>query len=72
MAVRLRDAQQADQVIAVALGIGDDQVPTVLRIAEAKLTHLMALDHRRQPTFGGPQIAQQRSPQPKLDKEKES
>jgi len=44
VAIRLRDAGMHDHVVAVALGIDDDQVPTLLGIADAKLTNVMAMD----------------------------
>jgi len=44
VAIRLRDEGLRDRVIAVALGIDDDQVPTLLGIADAKLANLMAMD----------------------------
>ncbi len=44
VAIRLRDEGLHDHVVAVALGIEDDQVPTLLGIADAKLTNLMAVD----------------------------
>jgi hypothetical protein len=44
VAIRLRDDGNSDHVIAVALEIGDEQVPTVLHIADSKLTNLLALD----------------------------
>jgi hypothetical protein len=43
-AIRLRDDGFGDHVIAVALGIDDHQVATLLQIANSKLTNLMALD----------------------------
>jgi hypothetical protein len=42
VAVRLRDEGADNHVIAVALAIDDDQVPTLLEIADAKLTNLIA------------------------------
>lgn len=44
VAIRLRDDGFDDHVIAVALGIDDHQVDTLLHIANSKLTNLMALD----------------------------
>ena len=44
MAIRLRDDGFDDHVIAIALGIDDHQVDTLLHIANSKLTNLMALD----------------------------
>jgi hypothetical protein len=44
VAIRLRDDGRSDHIIAVALEIDDDQVPTLLDIAERKLEHLMAPD----------------------------
>ena len=44
VAIRLRDGDYGDQVIAVALGIGEDEVATVLHIALSKLANLMASD----------------------------
>ena len=41
VAVRLRDEGEDVHVIAVALAIDDDQVPTLLEIADAKLTRLI-------------------------------
>jgi hypothetical protein len=43
VAIRLRDEGLDDHVIAVALGLDDDQVPVLLRIADSKLDHLIAL-----------------------------
>jgi hypothetical protein len=45
VAIRLRDEGLHDHVIAVALEIDDDQVPTLLGIADAKLNNLMAIDN---------------------------
>ena len=42
VAIRLRDGGEDDHVIAVALAIEDDQVRTVLEIADAKLANLMS------------------------------
>ncbi len=42
VAVRLRDEGAGDHVIAVALAIDDDQVPTLLEIADAKLARLIS------------------------------
>jgi hypothetical protein len=47
VALRLRDNNFDHHVIAVALDIEDVQVPTLLRIAEAKLARLMDLKLRR-------------------------
>jgi hypothetical protein len=47
VALRLRDNGFDDHVIAVVLGIEDVRVPSLLRIAEAKLRRLMALKVRR-------------------------
>ncbi len=44
VAIRLRDAGGDDHLIAVALGIDDDQVPMLLQIANSKLQNLMAQD----------------------------
>ena len=44
VAIRLRDDGLDTHVIAVALAVDDDQVPTLLEIAERKLINLMALD----------------------------
>jgi hypothetical protein len=44
VAIRLRDGGLSDHVIAVALEIDEDQVPTLLQIAESKLSNAMALD----------------------------
>ena len=44
VAIRLRDEGLHDHVIAVALEIEDDQVPTLLGIADAKLGNLMAAE----------------------------
>ena len=44
VAIRLRDERLGDHVIAVALEIDVDQVPTLLQIADSKLANLMALD----------------------------
>jgi hypothetical protein len=46
VAIRLRDEGLHYHVIAVALEIDDDQVPTLLGIADAKLNNLMAVDHQ--------------------------
>ncbi len=46
VALRLRDSGFDDQVVAVVLDIEDVQVPTLLRIAEAKLARLVAGDPR--------------------------
>jgi hypothetical protein len=42
VAIRLRDEGLDDHVIAVALGLDDDQVPALLHIAGSKLDRLMA------------------------------
>jgi hypothetical protein len=47
VAVRLRDEAVGDHLIAVALGIEEAEVPTLLHIADSKLTNLMALDRSR-------------------------
>jgi hypothetical protein len=47
VALRLRDNGYNDHIIAVALGIEDVQVPSLLRIADAKLRRLMAIKARR-------------------------
>jgi hypothetical protein len=44
VAIRLRDDGCADHLIAVALGIDDDQVPMLLQIANSKLHNLMSQD----------------------------
>jgi hypothetical protein len=44
VAIRLRDDGYGDHVIAVALELDDDQVATLLQIADSKLSNLMALD----------------------------
>lgn len=44
VAIRLRDEGLDDHVIAVALAVDDDQVTTLLAIAEAKLAGLEAGD----------------------------
>jgi hypothetical protein len=44
VAIRLRDDGCDDRLIGVALGVDDHQVPMLLRIANSKLTNLMALD----------------------------
>jgi hypothetical protein len=41
VAVRLRDGGADDHLIAVALAIDDDQVPSLLEIADAKVSHLI-------------------------------
>lgn len=41
VAIRLRDEGVGDHLIAVALAVEDDQVPTLLRIADGKLSDLM-------------------------------
>jgi hypothetical protein len=43
VAIRLRDEGLGGHVIAVALGLDDDQVPVLLRLADSKLDHLIAL-----------------------------
>lgn len=40
VALRLRDAGQDDSVIATALGVPEQSVPTLLDLARAKLAHL--------------------------------
>ena len=47
VALRLRDNGFDDHVIALVLDIEDAQVPTLVRIAEAKLVKVMALKARR-------------------------
>ena len=42
VAVRLRDVGFEDQVIAVALGIDEQLVPMLLRIADGKLARLIS------------------------------
>jgi hypothetical protein len=57
VAIRLRDEGQGNHMIAVALEMDDDQVPTLLWIADSKLANLMALDAVASPRidrFGGP------------------
>jgi hypothetical protein len=44
VAIRLRDDGLDDHVIAVALGIDEDQVPGSLRVARRKLERLLAMD----------------------------
>ena len=44
VAIRLRDDGHDDHVIAVALGIDDDQVPSSLRVARRKLDRLLSMD----------------------------
>jgi hypothetical protein len=44
VAIRLRDEGHDDRMIAVAIGIDEGQVPTLLRIADSKLANLMTLD----------------------------
>jgi hypothetical protein len=44
VALRLRDNGFDDHVVAVVLDIEDIQVPTLLRVAEAKLARLVAGD----------------------------
>jgi hypothetical protein len=44
VAVRLRDDGVDDRLIGVALGIDELEVPTLLKIADSKLTNLMAID----------------------------
>jgi hypothetical protein len=46
VAIRLRDHGFDDYAIAVATGIGEDEVPMLLRIAEKKLTNLMCGEAR--------------------------
>jgi hypothetical protein len=43
VAIRLRDEGFDDHVIAVALGLENDQVPVLMRIAASKLDHLVTL-----------------------------
>ena len=47
VAVRLRDDGLQDHVIAVALDMDDDQVPTLLQVADRKLSRLMGPDARQ-------------------------
>ncbi len=42
VALRLRDAGADDHIIAVAVGVDDDQVTTFLTIADQKLARLEA------------------------------
>ena len=44
VAIRLRDDGLDDHVIAVALGIDEDQVPVSLRVAQRKLDRLLTMD----------------------------
>jgi hypothetical protein len=44
VAIRLRDEGQHDHVIALALEIDEDQVPTLLQIADSKLSNVIGLD----------------------------
>jgi hypothetical protein len=44
VAIRLRDEGHGDRVIAAALEIDEDQVPTLLRVADSKLVNAMELD----------------------------
>jgi DNA-directed RNA polymerase specialized sigma24 family protein len=44
VAIRLSDEDCGDHVIAVALGIGADEVATLLHIARTKLANLMTSD----------------------------
>lgn len=41
VAVRLRDDGADTHTIAVAVGVEDDQVPVLLKIADAKLSRLL-------------------------------
>lgn len=43
-AIRLRDKGYGDHMIAVELEMDDDQVRTLLRIADSKLANLTALE----------------------------
>jgi hypothetical protein len=43
-AIRLQDDGHSNHVIAVAVGIDDDEVPTLLQIAESKLAYLMSTE----------------------------
>jgi len=44
VAIRLRDEGQRDHLIALALEIDEDQVPTLLRLADSKLSNVMSRD----------------------------
>jgi hypothetical protein len=52
VAIRLRDMGHDDHVIAVALEIDDEQVPTVLHLAERKLRSLLDLELASPPRVG--------------------
>jgi hypothetical protein len=47
VAVRLSDEGANHHLIAVALAIDDDQVPTILEIAQAKLSNLLRAETTR-------------------------
>ncbi len=67
VAIRLRDEGHDDHVIAVALEIDDQQVPTLLQIAERKLHNLMDLDRAIPPRTGScdrPSASQAQQPIP--------
>jgi len=53
VAIRLRDAGVDHRLIAVALAISQEDVPTLLEIAEAKLSRLEATEFTPRPTAGG-------------------
>ena len=62
VAIRLRDEGSDDHLIAVALGLDDDQVPVLMRIATSKLAHLMALSAgTASPESSSSQVLDQRS-----------
>jgi DNA-directed RNA polymerase specialized sigma24 family protein len=52
-ALRLRDAGLRDEAIATRLGIPQEAIAPLLRLAEAKLTRLMASDEPP-PSHAGP------------------
>jgi hypothetical protein len=59
VAIRLRDEGVGDHVIAVALALDDDQVPTLLRIADGKLVNLMNGSAPRTDRTDGPRQGHQ-------------
>jgi hypothetical protein len=57
VAIRLRDHGFDDYAIAVATGIGEDEVPMLLRIADRKLTSLMSVGASGSSVGDGCQLA---------------
>jgi hypothetical protein len=79
VAIRLRDDGAGRRVIAAALGISEEDVPTMLEIADAKLRRLEATEETPWPTGGatgassvrqadvGPEAAVQQRVAPSID-----